>query len=965
MPTSIDFKYHAFLSYAHADVYWGKWLHNQLESFRIDRDLVGRKTSRGVVPKTLRPIFRDQEDFSGGDSLTDATVSALDQSAALIVLCSMVSATRTAVNEEVRLFHWRHSDRPVIPVIIDGIYPDNFPQALRFEIASDGTITDRPATILGPDLREEADGCQLGLAKIVAGLIGVASDDIYRRAERARRAANRFRSAVIATLAVLTIAAGGSAAYAWQQLKTNEAFLDATLAQFTSLVDTTIKSAEAYAVPLAVTRSMLENAEGMLTVMTKYGRDAPTIEYRKATMLAAFSDNYRNLGQTKVAKQRLDDAQQIMADLVHTAPSNNEYLFTKAQLHGKAGALMSTLGDVGASVRENRARYEIMTRLVPTNPSNVGWQLELALARISLVDTFSMRNVTAVALQGYRKGLAMIERLAAAEPDNARLQRQLGIAFTNVGFALWQQGNLKEAQDNIGKTLAIDQRLAVAEPNNAGLQRDLAQSQMFMASIRNVLGDRKDALPSAESASAILRRLTTVDPDNAAWRSDLALADMVVAILRADTDQSDASLALARRARDSIGKLVESDPSNANLRQQIGLFDLQLGESLTKSDQPQAALSLLNSTRLSFQRFVDQDPTSGLNRLMLIFLDGQIGAALTKAGDPERALESYRSAVGSAGKLVRDDPSNAVFKQAFAAGLMNFGTALMANNKADQALETFRTELAARQQLAAIDPAKIDWLVDVLNARNRIAEALRKQGKTTEAVETSRETLAEGEPLAKKVPDNSSLVQALVWSSVSLCAAAVEQNDSISAASDCAHTMELQRSLVGLEPNNAGYKKALLELEKQVPALQLKAANETGRYVEALALQEQIAARVEGEETKFAGKPGNNTAGELANVAWQALLAGEPDKAIAACERSLALQPGDPVAEINRAHALMYLDRGVEARAIYEAHKADLFPDNKSWPQVMVEDFAELRKARREHPLMAEIEAALGITGKP
>jgi hypothetical protein len=37
MPTSIDFKYHAFLSYAHADVYWGKWLHNQLESFRISR----------------------------------------------------------------------------------------------------------------------------------------------------------------------------------------------------------------------------------------------------------------------------------------------------------------------------------------------------------------------------------------------------------------------------------------------------------------------------------------------------------------------------------------------------------------------------------------------------------------------------------------------------------------------------------------------------------------------------------------------------------------------------------------------------------------------------------------------------------------------------------------------------------------------------------------------------------------
>jgi hypothetical protein len=34
-------------------------------------------------------------------------------------------------------------------------------------------------------------------------------------------------------------------------------------------------------------------------------------------------------------------------------------------------------------------------------------------------------------------------------------------------------------------------------------------------------------------------------------------------------------------------------------------------------------------------------------------------------------------------------------------------------------------------------------------------------------------------------------------------------------------------------------------------------------------------------------------------------------------------------------------------------------------PQVGAEDFAELRKVGREHPLMAEIEAALGIAGKP
>jgi hypothetical protein len=91
---TVRFKYRAFLSYSHRDNAWAVWLHARLEGFRIDKDLIGRET-----PMTLRPIFRDREDFSGGHTLTDATVTALDASAALIVLCSTVSADRPAVNE--------------------------------------------------------------------------------------------------------------------------------------------------------------------------------------------------------------------------------------------------------------------------------------------------------------------------------------------------------------------------------------------------------------------------------------------------------------------------------------------------------------------------------------------------------------------------------------------------------------------------------------------------------------------------------------------------------------------------------------------------------------------------------------------------------------------------------------------------------------------------------------------------
>jgi hypothetical protein len=207
-------KYRAFLSYSHADMRWANWLHRRLENFKIDKDLVGTKTSLGQIPQTLRPIFRDRGDFSGGQTLTSATIEALDASAALVLICSTNAANRPLVNEEVRLFRSRHPGRPVVPIIVDGVAPENFPPALRCELEPDGTISKRPITILAPDLRNSADGRNLALAKVVAGLLGLPTDEIFRRAERTRRQNARIRAAIafaFVVLAIVGLVAGGLA----------------------------------------------------------------------------------------------------------------------------------------------------------------------------------------------------------------------------------------------------------------------------------------------------------------------------------------------------------------------------------------------------------------------------------------------------------------------------------------------------------------------------------------------------------------------------------------------------------------------------------------------------------------------------------------------------------------------------------------------------------------------------------
>ena len=74
------FKYRAFISYSHADTAWAKLLHRALETFGIDKDLVGRETATGTIPTALRPIFRDRDDFTASHTLSEQTLAALDAS---------------------------------------------------------------------------------------------------------------------------------------------------------------------------------------------------------------------------------------------------------------------------------------------------------------------------------------------------------------------------------------------------------------------------------------------------------------------------------------------------------------------------------------------------------------------------------------------------------------------------------------------------------------------------------------------------------------------------------------------------------------------------------------------------------------------------------------------------------------------------------------------------------------------
>jgi TPR repeat protein len=157
-----------------------------------------------------------------------------------------------------------------------------------------------------------------------------------------------------------------------------------------------------------------------------------------------------------------------------------------------------------------------------------------------------------------------------------------------------------------------------------------------------------------------------------------------------------------------------------------------------------------------------------------------------------------------------------------------------------------------------------------------------------------------------------------------------------------------------------GNASAMVSLEK----LPISEAAGAGRYAEALQLQETLTAKVEAVETKREGKPGERTAQALKSVAWYALFARDFPKALTAAERAHALLPDDLAIETNRAHALMFIEREEDSKALYLAYKGKPLSeqDAELWERAIADDFAELRKAGLTHPMMADIEKELGVS---
>jgi tetratricopeptide (TPR) repeat protein len=664
-----QFKYRAFLSYSHRDKAWGKWLHAALEGYRIDKDLVGRETPAGPVPKTLRPIFRDREDFSAGHSLTEQTIAALEASKFLIVICSPNTAQSKYVNEEVRRFKILGRAERVIPMIVDGepgdLARECFPPALRFKLRPDGQITEEYEEPIAADAREQGDGKEIAKQKVVAGLLGLGLDEIVRRAELAKKRYGRVRNSIISALFVLTVASAGGFAWARFELSRNEALLDRILQRATNLVGKATEISDRFGVPRSISVRMLEEAEGLFKDMAELGRETPQSRFRKASMLLEFARNYEMFGKTNKRREHVLEAHRLLQTLSAEDSSNLAWQNDLAVSYEAIGDVFLTEGNLNEALANYRAGLAIDERLVAADPTDEGHQRNLSLLHVRVGQVSKAQGKLDEALDSYLAALKITRGIT----NPARLEiwlRDVSVLEQRVGYVWQEKGNIDEALQYYRLSLDVSKVLADVEPTNSQSQQDLSRAHGVVGDALKAQGKFDEAVTSYRAGLAIADSLAATDTANAVWQHDLSgwhyrIGDLLAAesnlervmasfiegplqhehLTAAEGEKLAEALESYRASHTITERLVAADPTNIVWRDSFSMSYLRIGDVLIAQGKLDEAIASYRANFALRESLAAADPTNTDWQGELAISHIRIGVALQKQGKLTEALESY------------------------------------------------------------------------------------------------------------------------------------------------------------------------------------------------------------------------------------------------------------------------------------------------------------------------------------
>ncbi|WP_412546664.1 TIR domain-containing protein [Maricaulis sp. MIT060901] len=540
--------YAAFISYSHDDERFARWLHRQLETYRIPKHLV---TADGAVPGRIGRIFRDRDDLPAANDLSAVVQDALASSAALIVVCSPSAAKSQWVNREVEVFRELHPDRPILAAITAGepggedSNENCYPPTLR-RPREDGGF-DEPA---GADFRPGKDGKRTGVVKLVAGLFGLPLDQILQRDLQRRQRRVTAVTVVTSALALIMTSLSLLAMSARSEAEHRKAEAE-------DLIEFMLTDLKAQLQPV-----------GRLDVLDAVGEKV--IEYYSAQPSREMTAD--SLGRSARARHMLAEIELAQGDLQAAR---------------------------GYSTSAFEATRVILER-DPTEPARIYEHSQSSFWLGYFAFLGQELDIAEARWDEYRQ---LTEQLVEIDPTNLEWLNEAGHARNNMGIVQMRRGNLEEAEASF--EYGRDHFASAFQQYPTNAQRDnLAGSYGWLASVREENMDAQGAILHLLEQIEVLNGAENFEDD---WRlrRDAMVAEANVArmylYMRAPPSAESVENALVYLIPASLEAqaLVRHEPDRVNWRiNAVRTLSLLVDAHLFAGEVAEARAAMINLSRL-------------------------------------------------------------------------------------------------------------------------------------------------------------------------------------------------------------------------------------------------------------------------------------------------------------------------------------------------------------------------------
>jgi len=482
-------RYRAFISYSHGDAKFAHWLHRKLESWRLP------DKSR------LAPVFIDRAELAAGSDLSAQVREALEQSAALVVVCSPNAKASRWVGQEIALFRSLHPDRAVLAALIDGEPVDAFPDPLL------GT-GDAPLEPLAADFRKGHDGQRLGLLKLVAGLTKLPLDQLVQR-----DAATRQRRVMAITAAALALVLVLSAALVVSLRARAEA--ERQRAEAEGLVEfmlTDLRPKLKGAAGIKVMESVNARAFGYYVKQDLSNLSDDSLE-RRARLLHAMGEDEERQGRFPEALAKYKEAHRFTAEILSRRGSDPDALFTHGQSEFWVGQAAWKQGDLNTTRIHWTSYKAISERLGAIEPGSTRALMELGFASGNLCELASRsKENSEKVLPLCEQAEAWMAQAMSLNPANRDIALALANRLDWHANALTQLGRPLEAIPLLRREARLVERLLQAEPENSMLLDRQTWPMIGEAKALAAAGRHNEALAMLERADLQLGQLSAADP---------------------------------------------------------------------------------------------------------------------------------------------------------------------------------------------------------------------------------------------------------------------------------------------------------------------------------------------------------------------------------------------------------------------------------------------------------------------